>query len=108
MTKSKIPKSDGLSEMQKHARDAANLLKKLGNEHRLLVLCTLIKGELSVGELNAVIPLSQSALSQHLTSLREADLVQTRRESQTIYYSLRGDEAIKIIKVLQSIYCPDL
>jgi len=108
MTVVKKNKPTDMAEMQKHAKDAANLLKKLGNEHRLLVLCTLMNGELSVGELNKIMPLSQSSLSQHLASLREAGLVQTRRESQTIYYSLSGDEAIKVIAVLQSIYCPDL
>jgi DNA-binding transcriptional ArsR family regulator len=50
--------------------------------------------------------LSQSALSQHLASLRNAQLVQTRREAQSIFYSLRGDDAVKIIRVLKSIYCP--
>lgn len=93
-------------DMLKHAKEAANLLKKLANENRLLILCTLVGGELSVGELNKLIPLSQSALSQHLTALRNANLVQTRRESQSKYYRLQGDEAIKIISVLQSIYCP--
>lgn len=97
-----------MAEMQKHARAAANLLKKMGNEYRLLVLCSLINGERSVGELNDMMPLSQSALSQHLASLREAGLVKTRRESQTIYYSLCGDDAIKVIGVLQSIYCPNM
>ena len=97
-----------LAKLQKHAKDAANLLKKLGNEHRLLLLGTLMNNELSVSELNNLVPLSQSSLSQHLASLRGAGLVQTRRQAQTIYYSLCGDEAIKIISVLQSIYCPDL
>ncbi len=97
-----------MTEMQQHAKQAARLLKTLGNEYRLLILCTLINGELSVGELNDLMPLSQSALSQHLASLREAGLVETRRQSQTIYYRLCGDEAIKIISTLQSIYCPNL
>ncbi len=97
-----------MAEMQRHVSDAAKLLKNMANENRLLVLCTLMNGELSVGELNSCIPLSQSALSQHLTSLRNAELVKTRRESQTIYYSLNGDEAIRVIAVLQSIYCPDM
>lgn len=96
------------TDMQEHAAHAAQLLKKMANEHRLLVLCTLVGGEMSVGELNALIPLSQSALSQHLAALREAELVHTRREGQNIFYSLRGEEAIKVIEVLQSIYCPDL
>ena len=97
-----------MGDMLEHAKDAANLLKKMGNEHRLLILCSLIQGERSVGELNDMMPLSQSALSQHLASLREAGLVKTRRESQSIYYSLQGEEAIRVIEVLQSIYCPNL
>ena len=93
--------------MQEHAADAAQLLKKMANENRLLILCTLIDGEMSVGQLNELMPLSQSALSQHLAALRDAQLVKTRRESQTIFYQLNGDEAIRVIEVLQSIYCPD-
>jgi ArsR family transcriptional regulator, virulence genes transcriptional regulator len=108
VAKGSKPENLDMAEMQTHAKEAATLLKKMGNEHRLLVLCTLLAGELSVGELNALMPLSQSSLSQHLASLREAGLVETRRESQTIFYRLCGDEAIKIITVLQSIYCPDL
>ncbi len=106
MSKLAHKSTNDLADMQKHAAKAAGLLKQLGNENRLLILCTLTDGELSVGELNEIIPLSQSALSQHLASLRDAGLVQTRRESQTIFYSLCGNEAIQIISVLQSIYCP--
>ncbi len=95
-----------LNEMQLHAQDAAALLKALANENRLMIMCTLIAGELSVGELNEKVPLSQSALSQHLAGLREAGLVSTRKEAQTVYYSICGNEASKIIAVLQSIYCP--
>jgi ArsR family transcriptional regulator, virulence genes transcriptional regulator len=94
------------TDMQIHAREAANLLKAMANEHRLMIMCTLMDGELCVGELNERVPLSQSALSQHLASLREAGLVSTRKESQTVYYSVNGTEASKIIAVLQSIYCP--
>ncbi len=92
--------------MQAHAKAAAGLLKKLGNEHRLLLLCALAAEELSVSQLNELSPLSQSALSQHLAALREAELVATRREAQTIYYRLSGDKAIKVIEALKSIYCP--
>jgi DNA-binding transcriptional ArsR family regulator len=100
--------TSSLDEMQLHATQAANLLKALANENRLMIMCTLLSGELSVGELNAKVPLSQSALSQHLASLRDAGLVRTRKEAQTVYYQVCGDEASKIIAVLQSIYCPDL
>jgi DNA-binding transcriptional ArsR family regulator len=93
-------------EMRSHAAAAAKLLKSLGNENRLMILCALMNEELSVGQLNKLIPISQSALSQHLNYLRETELVQTRRASQNIYYQLNGDETIKIIDVLKSIYCP--
>ncbi|ARU27254.1 metalloregulator ArsR/SmtB family transcription factor [Cellvibrio sp. PSBB006] len=96
----------GLSDMREHAQKAAALLKALANENRLMIMCTLISGEMSVGELNEKIPLSQSALSQHLASLREAGLVTTRKEAQTVFYQLSGNEAMRIIAVLQSIYCP--
>jgi len=93
-------------DMQVHAGQAAAFLKAIANEHRLMILCTLIHGELCVSDLNAKVKLSQSALSQHLASLREAGLVTTRKESQTVYYQIHGTNAIKIISVLQSIYCP--
>ncbi|MGM8228103.1 ArsR/SmtB family transcription factor [Cellvibrio sp. ARAG 10.3] len=98
--------TENLLAIQAHAREAAALMKALANENRLMILCTLVNGEMSVGELNAKVPLSQSALSQHLASLREAKLVVTRKEAQTVYYQLCGDEATRIIAVLQSIYCP--
>ena len=94
-----------IEEMRAHAADAAGLMKALGNESRLMILCTLVEGERSVSELNAVIPLSQSALSQQLARLRSQGLVETRRESQTIYYSLAPGPADKIIHVLHDIYC---
>jgi DNA-binding transcriptional ArsR family regulator len=96
----------GPNDLQRHAQAAAQLLKALANENRLMILCTLIDGELSVGELNEKVPLSQSALSQHLASLREAGLVSTRKEAQTVFYRLEGDEAVQVITVLQAIYCP--
>jgi DNA-binding transcriptional ArsR family regulator len=91
--------------MRAHAADAARLLKALGNENRLMLLCLLVEGERSVGELNARLALSQSALSQHLAVLREDGLVNTRREAQTIYYSLAEGPAQRIIDTLHGIYC---
>lgn len=91
--------------MRAHADDAAQLLKALANEKRLLILCLLADGERSVGELNNRVDLSQSALSQHLAVLREQDMVCTRREAQTIFYSLAPGPAFEVIKVLHSIYC---
>jgi len=95
-----------LQTMREHALDAATLMKALGNENRLMILCALAeKDEMSVGELNAGIPLSQSALSQQLGRLRREGLVRTRRESQTIHYSLAPGPADKIIHLLHDIYC---
>lgn len=89
-----------------HAGSASRLLKALANESRLMILCILSEGELSVGELNQRVQLSQSALSQHLSVLRRDGLVATRRESQTIYYSLVPGPASRVIEVLHDIYCP--
>ncbi|MDH3337056.1 MAG: metalloregulator ArsR/SmtB family transcription factor [Gammaproteobacteria bacterium] len=91
--------------MREHAPQAAGLMKALGNESRLMILCTLAESECSVGELNAMIPLSQSALSQQLARLRQQGLVRTRRESQTIYYALAKGPADRIIHLLHDIYC---
>lgn len=91
--------------MRAHADDAARLLKTLGNDKRLLILCLLVDGEHSVGELNAQLDLSQSALSQHLAVLREDGLVRTRREAQTIFYSLAEGPARRILETLHAIYC---
>jgi DNA-binding transcriptional ArsR family regulator len=91
--------------MRAHAADATRLLKALANDKRLMLLCMLVEGESSVGELNARLDLSQSALSQHLAVLREDGLVTTRREAQTIYYSLAPGPAERIIATLHQIYC---
>ncbi len=91
--------------VQEYAGEAAQLLKALGNEQRLLILCNLLDGPLSVGELNQRVDLSQSALSQHLALLRELGLVETRREAQTIFYSLPDGPVVRVMAVLQDIYC---
>ena len=91
--------------MQRNATDAVNLLKGLANESRLMIMCVLSEGEVSVGQLNQRIKISQSALSQHLAVLREQGLVQTRRESQTIYYRLADTAAMNIIELLRKAYC---
>ena len=94
-----------LNKLQENARRASVLLKAMSNQHRLLILCQLATGEKCVSELEKIIGLSQSALSQHLARLRRDDLVQTRREAQTIYYSLAGDEASAVIDTLYNLYC---
>jgi DNA-binding transcriptional ArsR family regulator len=94
-----------LEAMRENAGAAARLLKALANEHRLLVLCHLLEGERSVGELNAELELSQSALSQHLAVLREDGLVATRRVAQTIYYRIASPAVETVLAALQQIYC---
>jgi len=102
------PAAQAMQELKTHALEATQLLKALANENRLMILCSLAQGEMSVGELNDRVNLSQSALSQHLAWLRREQLVQTRRDAQTIYYSLQGTKAQQVIEVLQGIYCADL
>lgn len=92
--------------MQARASDAADLLKALANPQRLRLLCMLVGTEKAVGQLNDQLPeLSQSALSQHLARLREQGLVRTRRESQTIWYSLEEGPAQVVIATLYDIFC---
>lgn len=92
--------------MQAQAEEAADLLKALSNPQRLRVMCLLIDGEKTVGEINAEIELSQSALSQHLAVLRDGGLVQTRREAQNVYYSVAPGPVHRIIQTLHDVYCP--
>lgn len=91
--------------MREHAGDAAQLLKALANEKRLTILCLLVDTERSVGELNELLDLSQSALSQHLAVLRDDGLVQTRREAQSIVYSITPGPAQRVLQALHAIYC---
>jgi ArsR family transcriptional regulator, virulence genes transcriptional regulator len=94
-----------LRELQSKAEAVEALLKAVANRNRLIILCELLKGERSVSALQSAVGLSQSALSQHLARLREDDLVATRRESQTIYYSLASDRVSRLIGLLYELYC---
>ena len=85
---------------------AAALLRQLGNEKRLMILCQLADGERSVGQLQVPLGLSQSALSQHLAVLRENGIVATRREAQTIHYRIADHAALQVIQTLAELYCP--
>lgn len=94
-----------VDELRSQADEAASFLKSIANDRRLIILCELAKGERTVGELEVVVELSQSALSQHLAKLRDAGLVATRRESQSIYYSLADTGVSQVIGVLHDVYC---
>lgn len=104
--KESITESIRTQDMQNHAEEAANFLKMLANPKRMVILCMLSSGEMSVNGINENLNLSQSALSQHLAALRKADLVDTRRDSQNIYYRLKGDNTIRTILLLQEMFCP--
>ena len=94
-----------VAELQDKAVDAANMLKSMSNESRLLILCNLAEGEKSVGELQELVELSQSALSQHLAVLRRDGLVSTRRSAQSIFYSLASEPAKAIMGTLYAYFC---
>jgi ArsR family transcriptional regulator, virulence genes transcriptional regulator len=97
-----------VDEMRPRAGKAAKLLKVMSNERRLMILCHLLGGEKSVGELEQLVGLRQSPLSQHLALLRREKLVATRREAQTIYYSLAAEGPRQVMEVLHRLYCsPD-
>jgi ArsR family transcriptional regulator, virulence genes transcriptional regulator len=101
--------NQSLSQLSEKAAEAANLLKSLSNEKRLLILCHLIAaGELTVGALVDAVGLSQSALSQHLARLRSDELVTFRRDAQTLYYRITSPNTGRVIAVLRDIYCPEL
>lgn len=87
------------------AGQACELMKTLGHRDRLMVLCHLSSGEKSVGELAALLDIPQSPLSQHLARMRKESLVKTRRDAQTIYYSIASEEAARIVALMHELYC---
>jgi len=94
-----------LDAMKKAAKQASALMKTLGHQGRLMILCQLATGEKSVGELSRLLDIAQSPLSQHLSRMRSEGLVTPRRNAQTVYYSLNSDEAGKIIECVYNLYC---
>lgn len=94
-----------LQQMAESADRASRLMKTLGHKDRLLILCQLAEGEKSVGQIADLLEISQSPLSQHLSRLRKEGLVETRREAQTIYYSLQSGEASRIVELLYELFC---
>jgi len=91
--------------LETKARRVSTLLKAMGNERRLMILCHLVQGEKSVGALEGLVGLSQSALSQHLARLRRDRFVRTRRQAQTIFYSIDSPEVLEVMRTLYAIYC---
>lgn len=91
--------------LEQQINRASSLLEMLAQPARLKILCTLLEGESSVLELARNVGLSQPAMSHHLRKLRDAELVQTRRDAQTIYYNLKGSEVRAVMTVLYELYC---
>lgn len=102
----RVPNRD-LDRLKANAAEAAEFLQLLGNDKRLLILCELMEaGEMPVNALADAVGLSQSALSQHLAKLRADELVQTRREAQTIYYSVSRDTRVsRTLALLKKLFC---
>lgn len=94
-------------QMKKQAVKAVQLLKQLGNEDRLLLLCQLSQGEYNVGQLEELLDIHQPTLSQQLGVLRRAGLVDTRKEGKQIYYTVADAKALAVIKTLYQLYCKE-
>ena len=92
-------------DMLEQRENIAQILKTIAHESRLMILCMLVKNEMTVSEINEFVDLSQSALSQHLAVLRQNNLVETRRESQTIYYRLADKDLSHIVTSLHDVFC---
>src|ERR1700730_4502479 len=91
--------------MGEHAREASELLKALAHEGRLMILCDLLHGEKSVGELEALLSRRQASVSQHLARLRLEGLVSARHEGKTIYYGIASDKVRSVIGALYASFC---
>lgn len=100
-----MQKEIDVNAMVTNAESAAKWLKAIANPYRLMILCLLLDKELSVTELNETVPLSQSALSQHLAVLRSEDLVATRKSSQVVFYTLKNEQVTEVISILHKKYC---
>ncbi|WP_425091912.1 ArsR/SmtB family transcription factor [Tropicimonas sp. S265A] len=94
-----------MDQILSNATAAANLLKAIGHEGRLMILCHLASGEKSVTELESLLSARQAAVSQQLSRLRLEGLVEPRREGKTIYYSLTDDRSRAIIELVYELFC---
>jgi DNA-binding transcriptional ArsR family regulator len=94
-----------LAELHDMATNACELLKAMSNKWRLMILCQLSEGEKTVGELQSLLGVGQSAVSQHLAILRRENIVDSRKNAQSIFYSLSGEQAIKVMATLHEVFC---
>ena len=91
--------------IKSNLQEASGLLKAMSNEHRLLILCNLVEGEKTVRELENLVGLRQTTLSQHLARLRYEGLVSTRRSAQNIYYSISSNEGNQLLDAIHGMFC---
>jgi ArsR family transcriptional regulator, virulence genes transcriptional regulator len=94
-----------IQDVTANSEEASQFLMLLANPKRLCILCALLEGERSVASMEEAVGLSQSALSQHLAKLREGGLVSTRREAQSIYYSIADTRTVSLLQVLAELFC---
>jgi DNA-binding transcriptional ArsR family regulator len=99
------PDDRELTDLHDMAAQACELLKVMANEWRLIILCQLSEGEKTVSELQAMLDLSQSALSQHLAVLRREKVVKARKHGQSVSYSLEGEQATRVMETLHDMFC---
>jgi DNA-binding transcriptional ArsR family regulator len=97
-----------LAELHDMATNACALLKAMSNKWRLMILCPLSEGEKTVGELQGLLGVGQSAVSQHLAVLRRENIVESRKDAQSIFYSLSGDQAVKVMATLHEVFCSNV
>ena len=97
-----------LAELHDMATNACELLKAMSNKWRLMILCQLSEGEKTVGELQGLLGIGQSAVSQHLAVLRRENIVGSRKHAQSIFYSLSGGQAVKIMATLHDVFCSNV
>jgi DNA-binding transcriptional ArsR family regulator len=97
--------SPRIEKLMRNARDASDFLKAISNESRLLLLCLLAERERSVGELEAILGMRQSTVSQSLARLRYDDFVTTRRDGKTIYYSIANPDVKRVLTIIYDIFC---
>ncbi|WP_266183776.1 ArsR/SmtB family transcription factor [Dyella humicola] len=97
----------GMDAMARHADEAVAVLKAMGSQHRLMLLCQLLEGERSVNQLADALELAQSVVSQHLSLLRRDGLVLGRREGQSIYYDIRDERVRTLMATLFELFCVD-
>ena len=94
-----------LAEMAASARTASRFLKALSNPNRLLLLCLLAEGEMTVSALEAALGLRQPAVSQQLARLRAEGLIAGRRDGKSVHYRLASEEARQIMLLLYELFC---